>query len=510
MDRVVLAVPVLVTVVGGLGVAAWAPAPGAAAARVAAKAAPAKTVCTITDERLTEISGMVASDSGYVVVNGVGGPDSHRKIFFLDSKCKVKKAIGYSSRDPEDVTQTADGTIWVADIGDSPANSERRSTIALWKLRKGADEPTLYRMKYPDGPHDAGALLLAGDGTPIIITKSAGPAGVYTPTAPLAAGKTVPLQKVGTFTPPKTTTSNIRGVPGRISVTGGATDPNGGRVVLRTYADAFEFDVTNGNVVEAITKGTPRITPLPDEPRGESITYSADGKSFLTVSLTDDPKILRYTPSAATSKAGPEKVGASAGKTDTRSWLDKLTLRDITYMIGGVGLLGALLVGVGVFGIVLARRRPPGPEQDGDGAAGSPDGSPPEGARAAPISPMPSGVQGYDRSAWDRQRPAGTEYRSGSVYRPGTEYRSAGVPRGSGGEYRSRAAVPADAGGYGRSEADDQAYRPPGSVGRGGVYGTPAPRRSPEGGTVYGGGSQYGSPSRYEPPYDYADRDSRY
>ncbi|MBX6358366.1 MAG: hypothetical protein IRZ05_21255, partial [Micromonosporaceae bacterium] len=165
MDRVALAVPVLVTVVGGLGVAAWAPAPGAAAARVAAKAAPAKTVCTITDERLTAISGMVASGSGYVVVNDASG--RHDEFFFLDSKCKVKKAIGYSSRDPEDVTQTADGTIWVADIGDSPANSERRSTVALWKLRKGADDPTLYRMTYPDGPHDAGALLLAGDGTPI-------------------------------------------------------------------------------------------------------------------------------------------------------------------------------------------------------------------------------------------------------------------------------------------------------------------------------------------------------
>ena len=83
-------------------------------------------------------------------------------------------------------------------------------------------------------------------------------------------------------------------------VTGAANAPDGRRVVLRSYADAFEYDVPDGDVVKALTSGTPRITPLPDEPQGESITYSRDGRSLLTVSESADqppgtrPTILRY------------------------------------------------------------------------------------------------------------------------------------------------------------------------------------------------------------------------
>ena len=515
MRRVVLSVPVLVAAVGGFAAAPWAQAPGASATPVAARAEPGKAVCTVPDSRLTEISGMVATSDGYVVVNDSSDLESHRKIFFLDGKCKVDDVVSYPTlpRDPEDMARSADGTIWIADIGDNEDSAERRSTIALWKLPKGADQPTIYRMSYPDGPHNAEALLLAGDGTPVVVTKQLGKAGVYTPTAPLKKGQTVGLQKVGEFTPPKTTTSNPLAAAGRLTVTGGANAPDGSRVVLRTYADAFEFDVTDGNVVEAITKGTPRITPLPDEPRGEAITYSADGKSFLTVSETaaepasTKPKILRYAPATAAQKDEPQKVAAAAGKTDNRSWFDDLTLSDITYIIGAVGVLGLVLVGIGVFGIMRARRRPQD-EPAALGEDGSPSGTPAESAQA-PISPVPGGDQGHDPSVWDRQPPAGTEYRSGSARGSGREYRS-GSARGSGGEYRSSSAVQADV--SGPSGADDRPNRPSGS-GRGGVYGTPAQRTS--GGTVYGGGrsgggSQDDSSNQYEPPYDYADREPRH
>ena len=50
------------------------------------------------------------------------------------------------------------------------------------------------------------------------------------------------------------------------------------RVALRTYTAAYEWDVPDGDVVKAITTATPRITPLPDEPQGESIAYTADGR----------------------------------------------------------------------------------------------------------------------------------------------------------------------------------------------------------------------------------------
>ncbi len=542
MRRVVVSVPLLVTAVGGFAAAAWALAPAASAAEAAA----GKAVCTITDSRLTEISGMVATASGYVVANDGSDLESHRKIFFLDGKCKLRNTVSYPTlpRDPEDLAQAKDGTIWIADTGDNPGGGERRPNIALWRLPKGSTEPTIFRMKYPDGPHDAEALLLAGDGTPIIVTKDLGKAGVYTPTAALKKGQTVTLRKVGEFTPPKTTTSNPLAAAGRLTVTGGANSPDGSRVVLRTYADAFEFDVTNGDVVGAITTGKPRITPLPDEPRGESITYSADGKSFLTVSETADqaadaqPKILRYAPASDAPRVEAQGAATPGAKINTRSWFDKLTLTDITYLIGGVGVLGLLLVGVGVFGILRARRRPPatGPGEAALSGGVSPSGPVPESAQSAPVSPVPS----YDAAAWDRQSSAaprrGTEYRSGGEYRGG-EYRSGSVQRPSGGEYRSTGAVRSGASPPGaddsafrpgaddaafRPGADDGAFRPSGSTGRSGVYGsakrapaesgTPAGAPGSTGGTVYGGGGSYrsGAADQYDDAYDYADRDPRY
>jgi hypothetical protein len=337
------------------------PSPGAAGPSAAS---PAETVCTVSDSKITELSGLVATDSGYIVVNDSNPDAAAMKVFFLDSTCKPKSTVVYESRplDPEDLAVAPDGTIWVADIGDNAESTTHRSRIALWKVPSGGTgKATIYRLTYPagDGPHDAEALLINGDGTPIVVTKELGgkSAGVYVPTAPLEAGTPngVPMKKAGEFKPNRTGTSNPLGVVGQTVVTGGANAPDGKRVVLRTYADAYEFDVPDGDVVKAITTGTPRVTPLPDEPLGEAITYTRDGKSFLTVSDREGPaKILRYAPAAP---AGPSKAPAGASsKRGGPSWFDKLSLQDITYLVAGVGVLGLLLVVVGVVGIRRSRQ----------------------------------------------------------------------------------------------------------------------------------------------------------
>ncbi|MFF5177895.1 hypothetical protein ACFY2Q_07700 [Micromonospora sp. NPDC000316] len=276
------------------------PAPGLAAA------APAGTsVCQVRDDRLTEISGMVATDDGYVVVNDGADDEARRRIFFLDDRCAVRRAVSYPSRprDTEDLAIGRDGTVWVADIGD---NDRTRETIGLWRLAPGADQPVLYRMTYPDRPHDAEALLLDGKGLPLVITKGgSGAVYLYAPTTALKPGTATPMALVGEVALPSTTTSNPYSFVGRSVITGAASAPDGRRVALRSYADAFEYDVPNGDVVAALTTGTPKIVALPDEPQGESITYSRDGLSLLTVSESagqppgTHPRVLRYPASSA-------------------------------------------------------------------------------------------------------------------------------------------------------------------------------------------------------------------
>ncbi|MEH1013185.1 hypothetical protein V6U90_08730 [Micromonospora sp. CPCC 206060] len=336
-------------------------APGAAVGAPTAMAPTgAVPVCQVRDGRLNEISGLVATDAGFVVVNDGADDESHRRIFFLDRRCAVVRTLPFPSRprDTEDLAVGADGTIWVGDIGD---NGRARETIAVWKLAPRASRPVLYRMTYPDGPHDAEALLVTRDGLPVIVTKQSGGAGLYTPVGPLRRDATVPLVEVGRVRLPGTTTSNPFSFLGRRLVTGAATAPDGSRVVLRTYADAFEFDVSGGAVIAALTRGTPRVTALPDEPQGEAVSYSRDGRSLLTVSESAGqppgtrPTVLRYaltpvpSPTPRRDTPAPTVTRRDApAPTATRAAdaADRAGPRDTTraVVVGGLGLLALALV----------------------------------------------------------------------------------------------------------------------------------------------------------------------
>ncbi|MGW1062632.1 hypothetical protein [Micromonospora rubida] len=183
-------------------------APGAAAGPPTVLSPSAGTpVCQVRDGRLNEISGMAATGDGFVMVNDSADEEARRRIFFLDADCAVVRTVRYPSRprDTEDLGVGADGTVWVADVGD---NDRSRRTIALWRLRPGGKRPVLYRLAYPDGPHDAEALLVAGDGRPVIVAKQGGGAGLYRPAAALRPGATVPLVRVGQVRLPSTRTRN--------------------------------------------------------------------------------------------------------------------------------------------------------------------------------------------------------------------------------------------------------------------------------------------------------------
>ncbi|MBF9134846.1 hypothetical protein I0C86_38875, partial [Plantactinospora sp. S1510] len=462
---------------------------------VAASAAAGKKVCTIPDERLTELSGLVGASGGYVAVNdGSEDPDRER-VFLLDSKCKVKKAVAYPSspRDPEDLAISPDNkTVWIADIGDN--GTERRTSVVLWSMPvAGTAKPALHRLVFPGNKrHDAEALLIGADGVPLIITKTTGKAEIFRPSEALKKGNSegVPLAKAGEITLPKSTTANRFGPAGRLTITGAARSPDGTRIALRTYADAFEWDVKDNDFVKTLTGGTPRMTPLAD-PFGEAIAYTADGKTFLTVSDVasideeTDVTILSYTPAKVVAAAAAEG-GAGGTKKAEKSWTDSLTLDDITYLIAAVGVIGAVLVGLGIFGIVRARRRP---REDGLGAAG-PDGDdndPRAGRGAVPGDDQDARRSGYDNgdgSNWGPPQAGGygDGYRSD---RPADDYEPAGRGRPAGGVYGGQPAgggvyggqQPAGGGGtYGGGRPSGRpAGRPSGGGGGGGVYGgTPA------------------------------------
>ncbi|WP_374238124.1 hypothetical protein [Actinoplanes sp. DH11] len=442
--------------VGSSSASAEDPTP---APTVSAKATPGKKLCKITDPRLDEISGLVATKTGYVVIDDGTEESAKREIFFLNKKCAVVETQEYSGegpRDTEDLILSADGkTLWIADIGDNVARDKKgepRKNIAVWKMAAdGSKKPTLYRMSYPDGDaHDAEALLIDGDGLPLVITKEIGAtAGVYKPSGPLVAKNTdgVAMTRVAELSVnPTETAGNAVARIGNRTITGGAVAPGGDKVALRTYTDALEWDVKNGDVVAAL-KNEPRTTGLPNEPFGESISYSTDGRLFLTVSDMNGDKetannIREYTPAteiaAVSAKSGQDSSGGS--------WYSNLTVDDVTWFVAGIGGLGLILVAAGVFGIVRFRKSPaaiaaaeaddlPGGLNTGDpeteligvgglpqraAAYGRPGGGSPVYGAAAQSGPAP-GAPGPQRGGGPA--PAGPQRGGNGVY--------GGVPAGA-------------------------------------------------------------------------------
>ena len=250
--------------------------PAALAEQVPAPAA----ACTVTDPELGELSGLAADDRHWYATNDGG---TAATVYVLGKDCQVQDVVTgpVDPYDVEDMARAADGTFWLSDTGDNDAD---RETVALISLTPDG-ESTLYRLTYPDGKHDAEALLLDPSGTPFIVTKSPlGTADVYRPAGPLTSPGPTPLRHVLAVRLSSTDTPGgpVPGIVGSVTVTGAATSPDGTAIALRTYTDAYLFPMKDGDVVGALSAKPVRI-PLPDEAQGEAIAFQPDG-SLLSAS----------------------------------------------------------------------------------------------------------------------------------------------------------------------------------------------------------------------------------
>jgi hypothetical protein len=417
---------------------------------------PGTAVCSLTDDRLTSAAGLIATTSGFEIISsGERGPAS-LTVYHLDSKCKVidTDSRNRTPRDPTELVAGASNTIFIADFGDPDLS---RPSIALWKLPPDSNAATIYRMSYPAGQQDAKAMLLGPNDTPIVITTKG---LVYTPSGPLKAEESAPgvlLKKVGQITLAATDTANPIGLVGTTTVTGAAISPDGTHVVVRTFSDAYEWDVPKGgDLGTVITTGKPRRTPLPNETDGEAIAFSPDGKSFYTASTqhqtsSDTVNILKYTPYVA-----PPPGSGNAGDDSGSPWWASLTLDQLNLIFGLFALIGVGMVTAGVIGMRKAAQQRPAPR----GGGRAPARSRPVGRQGRPGDDMMSGRQpSYDDGVYRSSESSG---------RRGNDGGSRSGPRG-------------------RSSYDD--YDDRDNYDNYGDYGD-----------GYGGGGDYGGDGRGNPP----------
>jgi hypothetical protein len=235
------------------------------------------TVLTIHDPRIQESSGLVRSVRHPTLLWTHNDGGSTAEIYGINTKGRTVAQItlrGIDPYDPEALSRGVDDhgpALFLGDIGD---NGERRKNVSVFRvtepksLGRTTIKSTWFRFKYPDGPHDAEALLIdPRDGRLWIATKSPSIGGLY-----------VAPRKLVTESHGTNKLHRVADVPAL--TTDGAFLPNG-KFVLRTYSSGFLYDAP-GKLREELT--------LPIQPQAESVAL--DGKRLLLGSEGPRSKVL--------------------------------------------------------------------------------------------------------------------------------------------------------------------------------------------------------------------------
>lgn len=332
-------------VAAAVGAVLLVPVPASAEAEVRNESF--ETYCAPTDPGLEELSGLTSIDN---VLYAIGDSGTDRRLAVLGENCEVERwlDVPVDSYDVEDLASYG-GQLWLSDTGD---NQRRRDTVALTRMDPSTGEGELYRLTYPDGPHDAETLVIEPDGTPVIVTKEpSGVSGIYVPAArasvtDLSSPGPTALEKVGEL--PFERTDTVGGPPfitGSILATGGAVSVDGTVAAVRTYTDVYLFPVVAGDVVAAL-RGDPTVIALPAQPQGEAVAFDHDGGLLVASEAAEGslPPIEKLA--AATLLVEPPPAAVSTETSSGGRW-----------SLGAMAAAGALLLVSIFYTFGMARRR---------------------------------------------------------------------------------------------------------------------------------------------------------
>jgi hypothetical protein len=261
------------------------------------------TAGPVADTALNEVSGVdqgVVNPSLYWMHNDSG--DSAR-VFAVNAAGitqRIYNITGASAVDWEDMAvgpgpQQSQSYLYLGDIGD---NAMSRSQITVYRV----PEPTVVagtatslagvealRLQYPDGAHNAEAMLIDPlNGDLVIIEKvsQGGPSRVYRAPGNLAGGSTTTMSLVTTLSLPVGSASRV---------TGGDVSADGSQIAVRTYGGVLLWNRSPGTTLWATLMTAPCNGPVPNEVQGEAIAFNADGRGYLTLSEGTKPALHFYT-----------------------------------------------------------------------------------------------------------------------------------------------------------------------------------------------------------------------
>jgi hypothetical protein len=256
------------------------------------------TLATLADRAVRESSGIVASrrTPGLFWTHNDSGAGPLVYAFDREGRARgTFRVAGAEARDWEDIAAgpgpaRGETYLYAGDIGD---NDRKREFVVVYRFPEPQPAPHVadgagsqpratapseaIRLKYPDGAHNAEALLVhPSTGDLYVVTKGAQAAGVYKLAAPYAAGEVHTLALVATLRGPE--------FFGAL-VTGGDISPDGTRVALCDYAQGYELTLPAGTRgFDDLWTQKPTAVPLGFRLQGESVCYRLDGLALLATS----------------------------------------------------------------------------------------------------------------------------------------------------------------------------------------------------------------------------------
>ena len=276
----------------------------------------AESAGTLSEDTVVEVSGMAASvrtpglyyvvgdEPGtpeVVAVREDGTPVARLELDGMDPENAEALAVGPCGDDP-DVS-----CLYVGDIGDHVG----RDHVVVYRAPEPDlsdppdDEPLdaldadALEFTYEDGPTDAEALLVDGDGRPLVVSKASfdrdtgetGSTRLYR--GPAGGGE---LEAVAEIELPEPENGLLAAMAGNV-VTDASADLAAARVLLRTYDEVLEYRAPDpGADLAAFPSWPVRRVPAGNVLQSETVAYAVDDCGYLTTSeLTGVVAVVRCT-----------------------------------------------------------------------------------------------------------------------------------------------------------------------------------------------------------------------
>lgn len=298
---------------------------------------PGELSANIATDAVSESSGLAASHRtpGILWTHNDSGDTARLFALRADGTLVTEVRLpGIAAEDWEDMAigpcepQSSRSCVFVGDIGD---NARARAHVTIHRFEEpalGPNPPPLLevqqvatlRLRYPEGPRDAEALLahpLTGD-LYIVEKSDEGRSNVYR--LPLAFdGQMHDAELV-------TTLQFDNAIRFGRTITAGDFAPGGNELTLRTYLNLYTFCGTS-SAPDDLFRGTPQVSPMPWATfQAEALTYARDEDALWITSERRPSPLVRVPrasspaeqepsplPQAPQTDAGPNQAPPDAG-----------------------------------------------------------------------------------------------------------------------------------------------------------------------------------------------------